>query len=178
MAIQKTFSIIKPEAIADKLIGKIVTRIEDSGLKITKMQMMSVPRSLAEKHYEKDDAWAAMVGGFTLKDYAGQGLDPVQEVGTDDPVKIGRLVQERTIAHLTSAPVIAMELTGEDAVASFRALCGATNPSKADPESIRGTYSKDDSLKATMEKRPLLNLLHSSGNVEEAEHELEMWFGK
>ncbi|MDD3669462.1 MAG: nucleoside-diphosphate kinase [Alphaproteobacteria bacterium] len=174
---EKTFAIIKPEAVAQKLIGKIIAKIEESGLAITKMRMMSVPRALAEKHYAKDDAWCAKIGGGALRDYAKAGRDPKTEAGTDDPIQIGRQIQQRTIAHLISAPVVIMELTGENAAEAFRALCGATEPASADPASIRGLFAKDDYTTSLLEKRPLRNLLHSSGNAEEARAELDMWFG-
>ena len=174
--IEKTFAIIKPEAIEQKLIGKIITRIEESGLQITKMDMIIAPYETVAKHYEKDDLWAEKVGNGNLRDYAKIGKDPVQEEGTNDPVKLGRLVQKRTIEHLAGKKVVIMELSGEDAVNRFRALCGATEPASAAPESIRGTYSKDDYITSLIQKRPLLNLLHSSGNAEEAVIELNLWF--
>ncbi len=178
MALEKTFAIIKPEAIAGKLVGKIIAKVEESGLVITKMRMMSVPRELAEKHYAKDDAWCAKIGAGALRDYAKAGRDPKTEAGTDDPIRIARQIQQRTIDHLVSAPVIIMELTGENAADRFRALCGATEPASADPASIRGLFAQDDYITSLLEKRPLRNLLHSSGNAAEAQAELEMWFGK
>jgi len=176
MAIQSTFAIIKPEAIAQKLVGKIITQIEDADLKIVKMKMMQVSRELAEKHYAKDDAWCAMVGGFMMKDYEKAGKDPVAEIGTADLIQAGRILQQWTISNLISAPVIIMELTGENAVAHFREVCGKTEPIAADPKSIRGMYSKDSNFVSLMEKRTLLNLVHGSGNAEEAAAELAMWF--
>ena len=178
MTMEKTFSIIKPEAIAQKLVGKIIARIEESGLQITKMRLMQVPRALAEKHYAKDDAWCAKIGAGAVRDYAKAGRDPKTEAGTDEPIQIARQIQRRVIDHLISAPVIVMELTGENAVEQFRALCGATEPAGADPQSIRGMFSKDDYVTSLLEKRPLTNLLHSSGSAGEASAELELWFGK
>ena len=51
MVIQKTFVMIKPDAVQRGLIGDIIGRFEKKGIKIVAMKFMSVPRELAEKHY-------------------------------------------------------------------------------------------------------------------------------
>jgi len=51
LVIQKTFVMIKPDAVQRGLIGDIIGRFEKKGIKIVAMKFMSVPRELAEKHY-------------------------------------------------------------------------------------------------------------------------------
>lgn len=51
--IEKTFVMIKPDGIQRGLMGKIIARIEDRGLKVCAMKMMRIPRELAERHYEE-----------------------------------------------------------------------------------------------------------------------------
>jgi len=70
------------------------------------------------------------------------------------------------IAFITSGPVVAMEWSGESAVAVVRTLVGATDPSQADPGTLRG----DLGLAVTE------NLVHASDSVESAKRELELFF--
>jgi len=50
---ERTFVMIKPDAVKRKLIGRIIQRFEDKGLDIVKMKMLKIPRELAEKLYEE-----------------------------------------------------------------------------------------------------------------------------
>lgn len=71
------------------------------------------------------------------------------------------------VAFITSGPVVAMEWSGESAVAVARTLMGATNPADAAPGTIRGDYG----LRITE------NIVHGSDSAESAERELKIWFG-
>lgn len=70
------------------------------------------------------------------------------------------------VAYLTSGPVVAMAIKGENAVKAIRAMMGATNPIDAEPGTVRGDFalSIDD------------NLTHSSSDVSAAKRELKLWF--
>lgn len=70
------------------------------------------------------------------------------------------------VAYLTSGPVVAMAVRGENAVKAIRAMMGATNPIDAEPGTVRGDFalSIDD------------NLTHSSSDVAAAKRELKLWF--
>ena len=70
------------------------------------------------------------------------------------------------VAYLTSGPVVAMAVRGENAVKAIRAMMGATNPIEALPGTVRGDFalSIDD------------NLTHSSSDVKAAKSELKLWF--
>lgn len=50
---EKTFVMLKPDAVKRKLIGRIIQRFEDKGLEIIEMKMLTISRKLAEKHYEE-----------------------------------------------------------------------------------------------------------------------------
>ena len=71
------------------------------------------------------------------------------------------------IEFITSGPVVAMELEGEEAVSRLRELMGATNPSDANPGTIRAKYGTE------LEK----NVVHGSDSPESAERELNIFFG-
>lgn len=176
--IESTFAIIKPEAISQKLTGKIISMIEDSGLFITKMELIKADVDIIREHYHKENPWFNIVGQKVLDAFISEGLDPFDEIGTNNPNKAGRQLVEWVVSHMTSSEIIIMEISGSDAVNSFRRLCGATSPAEAGHDTIRGQLSDDDNKKAVLKKRPLLNLIHSSGNEEEAKFELNLWFSK
>ena len=71
------------------------------------------------------------------------------------------------IEFITSGPVVAMELEGEEAVSRLREIMGATNPSDAEPDTIRAKYGTE------LEK----NVVHGSDSPESAERELNIFFG-
>lgn len=173
---ESTFAIIKPESIEKKLVGTIIKMIESANLEIAQMKMIKADESVVSKHYYKDDAWCEKVGKNVMESYLKHNKDPKSELGTDDPVAVGRLLLKWVIDHMTSSEIVIMELRGEDAVDKFRVLCGKTTPADAGPDTIRGMLSNDDNDTAALEQRPLLNLLHSSGNKEEADQELKLWF--
>ena len=72
------------------------------------------------------------------------------------------------VSFITSGPVVAMQVEGENVVLQIRNLMGATNPSESTPGSIRGD------LAAELDK----NVVHGSDSDESAERELALFFGK
>ncbi len=66
--------------------------------------------------------------------------------------------------------VMALVYQGEDAIAKIRKICGATNPEEADPSTVRGSYGRI-TTKGVYE-----NVIHASGNAEDAEREIKLWF--
>jgi len=107
MAIQRTFSIIKPDAVEKNSIGGIVAMIEAAGLKVKAMRMLHLSRPQAE--------------GF----YAVHKARPF----------FGELVE-----FMTRSPVVVMCLEGENAIAKYRDVMGATDPAKAAEGTIRKKY--------------------------------------
>lgn len=80
------------------------------------------------------------------------------------------------VDQLCSGLVVAVALEGEDIIAKVRKICGATDPSKADRDTIRGKYADDDCETANREGRAVRNLVHSSDSPETANYELSIWF--
>jgi nucleoside-diphosphate kinase len=130
---QRTFAIIKPDAVAKKTAGQIIARIEESGLDI-----------IALKRLQLDDD---MAKGF----YAVHKERPF----------FGDLVK-----FMTSGPVIAMVLEGDDAIARWRDLMGPTNSSEAPAGTLRGDFGTD------IER----NAVHGSDAPETAKLEIAYWF--
>lgn len=174
---ERTLVILKADAVQRGIIGEIITRFEKVGLKIIGMKMLVPDEPLANKHYpvERREFIEGM-GKKTLENYEEQGKDPIAEFGHADPHKIGLQLQKWLVEFITSGPVLAFVLEGPHAVELTRKIVGHTLPSKAQPGTIRGDFSFDSSALANESKRPIRNLIHASGNREEAEFEISLWF--
>jgi nucleoside-diphosphate kinase len=79
---------------------------------------------------------------------------------------------------MTAAPVIAMVLEGNQAVAVVTKLVGTTEPSTSDVGTIRGDYTVDSYGHSSYENRAVRNLIHCSESPEEAEREIAIWFAE
>jgi nucleoside-diphosphate kinase len=133
MAIQRTFSIIKPDATRRNLTGAINAKIEEAGLRI-----------VAQKRVQLTEEQA---GGF----YAVHKERPFY----NDLVKF-----------MTSGPVVVQVLEGENAIAKYREVMGATNPKEAEAGTIRAEFA--ESIEA--------NSVHGSDAPETAAQEIPFFF--
>jgi nucleoside-diphosphate kinase len=175
---EETLVVIKPDGVARGLTGRIIDQFQDAGLELTKLELRRATADLIERHYPDDEEWLGSVGGKTLADYERLGMEPSEYFGVVDPVEIGRVIKTWLVDYLTQGPVVAMVLRGNEAISRVRKLCGNTVPAMADPSTIRGRFSSDSAAAANAEKRPIHNLVHASGNLEEANHEISLWFPK
>ena len=176
---EKSLLIFKPDSVARGLVGEITTRFERVGLKIVGLKMMMVSKEIADKHYPSDrEEFINGMGGKTLENYRELGIDPKTEFGSDDPKEIGLKIREWLVDMITAGPVIVMVLEGPHAVELVRKIVGHTLPLKSAPGTIRGDYSYDSSYLANTGGRPIKNMLHASGNLDEAKYELDLWFKK
>ncbi len=174
---EKTLVLIKPDAVKRALTGEILSRFEKAGLKIVALKMLYIDKDLAAKHYPSDRIeFLKGMGEKTLSTYEKLGKDPKKEIGTDDPIEIGRMVNYWNVEFLISGPVVAIVLEGLHAVDNVRMIAGNTIPTFAIPGTIRGDYSIDSPVLANERKRAIHNMVHASGNVEEADYEIKIWF--
>jgi nucleoside-diphosphate kinase len=77
---------------------------------------------------------------------------------------------------MQSGPVLAFVLEGIDAVKTVRKLVGSTYPNEAAPGTIRGDYAHQNKAYATANGIAVANLVHASGNIDEAKQEVALWF--
>jgi len=145
---ERTLVVLKPDAVVRGLTGRVIQRFEDASLKIIGMKMREMDADFTRKHY------------FDLEE------------------RLGRAVYEATATFMQSGPVIAFVVEGEDAVATVRKMVGTTYPNEAQPGSIRGDLAHQSKAVAKVTGRAIANLVHASGNREEAEHEVNLWFDK
>jgi len=135
MAIERTLSIIKPDATRRDLTGAINDRFERSGLRIVAQRRLRLTREQAERFYA---------------------------------VHAQRPFYASLVAFMTSGPVVAQVLEGEDAVARNRDVMGATDPAKAAPGTIRKDFAEN--IEA--------NSVHGSDSPETAGREIAFFFSE
>jgi nucleoside-diphosphate kinase len=139
---QAALILIKPDGLKKSLTGNILARLSETKLEIVAAKILRVSRELAEEHYKH------------LK---------------------GELFFEELINYLRGElhdrrKVMALIYWGKDAIIKCRELAGATNPEKAEPTSIRGSYGRI-TTSGVYE-----NVIHVSSNGSEAEREIKLWF--
>jgi len=173
---ERTLLIVKPDGVKRGLTGDIISRIEQRGLKIIALEMIHATKEQVHDHYPKDPAWIKRLGEKSINTYKEHGMDPKEELGTDDPAKIGEFVRAWLLDFLTSGPVVKMVIKGIRAVAMVRKIAGPTMPTAAEMGTIRGDFSVDDAAAANRGKRAVHNIVHASETPEEAEHEIDFWF--
>jgi nucleoside-diphosphate kinase len=173
-----TFLMIKPDGVRRGLIGEIIKRIEQSGLKIVALKMTQASREKVSGFYPTDERWIARLGEKTLATYAKFGYDAIKELGTDKAEEIGPMVRNWLLDFMTSAPVVPMAIQGVHAVGKIRKMIGDTMPTNADFGTIRGDFSFDSAAAANRDKRAVFNIVHATETQEEAATEIAYWFMK
>lgn len=144
---ERTLVLIKPDAVVRNLIGKIITRFEEVGLKILGMKMIWTDEELAKKHY------------------------------TEEIVKKhGERVRRELITFLIESPVVALVLEGVDAVKIAKKMTGTTYPSESPPGTIRGDFAHISMDYANTNEIIVRNLVHASGSKDDAKSEITLWF--
>lgn len=178
--IEKTFVMIKPDAMKKNLAGEIIKRYQNSGLKIVGIKIVHPDRELLEKHYPDTDSQIVGMGNKSIQSAKDMGKPErtMELFNTEDPREIGLILREWCIKFILSSPVIVIVFEGEDAIKTARKLTGFTDPSKADKGTIRGDFGEDSIDGASSERRATENLVHGSGNEEEAQNEINLWFAE
>jgi len=169
---ERTLVIIKPDGIQRSLIGEITKRFEQSGLKLIGLKMIVPKPDFIEKHYLVNPEWKKITGEKTIESYKKKGKKPPHE----DPLKVTDIVLNNLKKYMSSGPVIVMVWQGVHAVGIVRKLIGGTEPLSSDIGTIRGDFTIDSYEISDLDGRAVRNLVHASGNMEEAEKEITLWF--
>ncbi len=105
---ERTLSIIKPDAVKAQYIGAIISRLEKEGLRIAAAKKIQLDRRMAEGFYAE---------------HKGRGFF------------------DELVTFMCSGPVVVMALEGDDAIARYRTIMGATNPANAAEGTLRKLYA-------------------------------------
>jgi nucleoside-diphosphate kinase len=146
--VERTLVLLKPDALARGLAGRIITRFEDAALKIVGTKMKWMDAEFTRRHY------------FDLEE------------------RLGSEVYNVTAAFMQQGPVIALVLEGYDAIATVRKIVGSTYPNQAPAGTVRGDLSHYSAAASVATGKAVANLVHASGNAEEAKQEVELWFDR
>ena len=147
--IQRTLIIFKPDAVQRGIVGEILSRFERVGLKIVGTKMVNPDKDHYYQHYE--------------------GISKMIS-------RRGQKAFDLVVDFMSSGPVIAMVLEGVEAIPVVRKIVGSTEPMAADMGTIRGDYAHVSFGYADAHDEGVANLIHASGNPEEAEQEVSYWF--
>ncbi len=147
--VQRTLIIFKPDAVQRGIVGEILTRFERVGLKIVATKMVNPSKDHYYHHYEEISKMISRRGQASF---------------------------DQTLEFMTSGPVIAMVLEGVEAVPLVRKLVGSTEPMAAEMGTIRGDFAHMSFGYANARHTGVPNLIHASGNADEAKQEVEYWF--
>lgn len=169
---EKTLVVIKPDGIQRTLIGEIIKRYERCGLKLVGLKMITPTPDFVEKHYTLDPQWRINNGNKTIEAYKQNGKTPP----SNDPMVLSGITLNMLKKYLSCSPVVAMVWQGMNAVKIVRKITGTTEPLTADVGTIRGDLTIDSYQIADIDSRAARNLVHSSGSVQEAEMEINLWF--
>ncbi|MFA6273336.1 MAG: nucleoside-diphosphate kinase [Candidatus Paceibacterota bacterium] len=169
---EQTLVVVKPDGVQRSLIGEIIKRFEQAGLKLTAMKMVLPSADHIEKHYTLDPNWRRLTGEKTIKSYKEKGLTPP----SDDPLEITAKILANLKKYMTSGPVVAMVWQGAHSVKIVRKITGGTEPLTSDVGTIRGDFVLDSYQISDADGRAVRNLIHASGSPEEAVLEIRHWF--
>jgi nucleoside-diphosphate kinase len=170
---ERTLVILKPDTVQRSLIGEVILRFERTGLKLTAMKMFVPTEEKLLVHYNKNDEWFLKKGNRIIEDLKSHEL-PVDK----DAMAYGKGIIDTIIDYMTAAPVIAMVLEGNQAVAVVTKLVGTTEPATSDVGTIRGDFTVDSYGHSSFENRAVRNLIHCSESPVEAEREIGVWFSE
>lgn len=149
MVLQQTLVLVKPDGVQRGLSGEVIKRFEQRGLKVIALKMVWADKEFSKKHYTEDIT-----------------------------KRRGEKVRNMLLDYITSGPVVAMVIEGIDAIENVRKICGPTESKAAMPGTIRGDFSHISYDYADKKGIAIKNIVHSSGNEEDAKHEISLWFTK
>lgn len=173
---EKTLVLIKPDAVKRGLIGEIISRFETRGLKIIGLKMVHGSKKDFDNHYPKGKEWIANLGNRTVETYKKYNYNLKSDFGSEDPFKIGQIFRNWLIDFMSSGPVVKILIEGVHAIDVVRKIIGDTQPHFAATGTIRGDFSVDAAAAANKSGRAVHNLIHASGNKDEARNEIMLWF--
>lgn len=129
----RTLVFVKPDGVQRRLVGRIIARFEDKGLRLAGLKLMRVDTALAERHYAEHK---------------------------------GKPFYEKLLKFVTSGPIVAMVIEGNDVVNVVRKVMGKTFGLEAEPGTIRGDFGAAKTF----------NLVHGSDSPASAAREIALYF--
>ena len=170
--IERTFVAIKHDGVQRGLVGEIIKRFEQKGIKIAALKLVHADDNKAKNHYSFTEEWAKPLYDRTKEGFEKQG----KPFPFKDHMEYAKMIQSFNINYLQEGPVITMVLESPNVVEIVRKIIGHTEPRQAILGTIRGDFATDSYTMGNDGKRAVRNLMHASGDVKEAEREIALWF--
>lgn len=171
--LEKTFIAVKHDGVQRGLVGEIIKRFEQRGLRLCAIKMVQVSEELAKKHYPLTPEWIKNTASTTRRSWSEKGIT-LKETDIEICEKINSWLK----GYLMEGPVVAMVWEGPHAIEIGRKIVGTASAKNAPPGTIRGDYTTDSYEIADKKQRPVRNLVHASGNKAEAANEVPLWFSE
>ena len=172
---ERTFVILKPDAIQRGLVGEIIKRFERIGLKIVGMKMHVADEKTLWDHYNKDEALYLKKGERILENKKNLGHNVDKEA-----MEYGKDIIRAVVNFMKTGPIISMVLEGNNAGAIVKRLVGGTEPATADTGMIRGDDAVDSYLLCDVDNsRGMRNIIHCTDPADgegAQEREINLWF--
>lgn len=143
---ERTLVLLKPDAVQRGLMGRILSRFEDVGLKVVGAKMVQATKEHATTHY------------------------------ADVGVRRGQKVLDQNVQFLLEGPVMALVLEGIHSIELVRKMVGTTEPKASLPGTIRGDFSHQSYVWADSQDMVIKNLIHASSSQDDAKREIPLWF--
>ncbi len=169
--IERTLILVKHDGVLRGLVGEVLKRFEQVGLKIAGLKMAKATDHLATHHYIITEEWMHALAEKTKKSYAEKGIDM-----KETPEQIAQRVQKMNKTFLQEGPIVAIVFEGPHAVELGRKIVGSTEPRQALPGTIRGDFALDSYMLSDKKGRSVRNIVHASGTKAEADREISLWF--
>lgn len=145
---ERTLVLLKPDAVQRGLVGRILSRFEDVGLKVVGAKMVQATKEHANMHY------------------------------ADVGVRRGPKILEQNVLFLLEGPVLALVLEGIHSIDLVRKMVGSTEPKASPPGTIRGDFSHQSYAWADAQNMVIKNLIHASSSQDDAKREIPLWFSE
>lgn len=143
---ERTLVLLKPDAVQRAIMGRILQRFEDVGLKVVGMKMVQPTKEHATQHY------------------------------ADVGVRRGPKILEQNVNFLLDGPVVALVLEGIHSIELVRKMVGSTESKASPPGTIRGDFSHQSYAWADSQDQVIKNLIHASSSQDDAKKEVALWF--
>lgn len=171
---EQTLVLLKHDAVQRGIVGRIISRFEEAGLKIVALKMIWADEAKAKEHYPVgDEEWAKNLFEKTKKGYEKEG----KAMPYKNHKEHGAVIQKFLVEYLREGPIMAIVIEGPHAIELIRKMVGHTEPRQAAPGTIRGDLSSVESyVVADNKQRAVRNLIHASDTPQNAKREIATWF--
>lgn len=147
--LERTLVLLKPDAVQRGIMGRIISRFEDAGMKIIGAKLVLADKEFSKKHYTEDIT-----------------------------IRRGEKVRNALVDFFQVGPVFAMCLEGINVIENVRKMVGSTEPRAAQPGTIRGDFAHVSYAYADAKGIVVKNLIHASSDEKDAKREVALWFSE